>query len=58
MKWMILLDAAALVSSASLDLSQYQPDFVTLSFYKIFGFPTGIGALIVKNCKRTFHFFV
>lgn len=36
-----LLDAAALVSTAPLDLSDYQtaPDFTALSFYKIFGYP-------------------
>ncbi|KAI7027028.1 PLP-dependent transferase, partial [Hortaea werneckii] len=41
-----LLDAAALASTAPLDLSDpaTAPDFVALSFYKIFGFPN-IGAL-------------
>jgi molybdenum cofactor sulfurtransferase len=48
-QWLILLDAASYVSTATLDLSQYQPDFVPISFYKIFGFPTGIGALLVRN---------
>ncbi|KAL3426094.1 molybdenum cofactor sulfurase [Phlyctema vagabunda] len=45
-----LLDAAALVSTAPLDLSDAEdaPDFVALSFYKIFGFPD-LGALIVKK---------
>ena len=45
-----LLDAAALVSSSPLDLSNAQtaPDFVVLSFYKIFGFPD-LGALIVRK---------
>ncbi|EGO53694.1 hypothetical protein NEUTE1DRAFT_106582 [Neurospora tetrasperma FGSC 2508] len=45
-----LLDAAALVSSSPLDLSNAQtaPDFVVLSFYKIFGFPN-LGALIVRK---------
>ena len=45
-----LLDAAALVSTASLDLSDIAaaPDFVALSFYKIFGFPN-IGALLVRK---------
>ncbi|OWR51340.1 molybdenum cofactor sulfurase [Danaus plexippus plexippus] len=47
--WYILLDAAAFVASNKLDLSVTQPDFVCLSFYKIFGFPTGLGALLVKN---------
>ncbi|MFN8451450.1 MAG: aminotransferase class V-fold PLP-dependent enzyme [Anaerolineae bacterium] len=32
-----------------LDLSQYQPDFVALSFYKIFGYPTGIGAALARR---------
>lgn len=45
-----LLDAAALVSTSPLDLSDVEnaPDFVTLSLYKIFGFPD-IGALIVRK---------
>jgi molybdenum cofactor sulfurtransferase len=45
-----LLDAAALVSTAQLDLSRsYEaPDFTALSFYKIFGFPD-LGALIVRK---------
>ncbi|XP_050343262.1 molybdenum cofactor sulfurase [Nymphalis io] len=47
--WYILLDAASLIATNKLDLSVTQPDFVCLSFYKIFGFPTGLGALLVKN---------
>lgn len=47
--WYILLDAASFVATSNLDLSSTQPDFVCLSFYKIFGFPTGLGALLVKN---------
>ncbi|XP_018416165.1 PREDICTED: molybdenum cofactor sulfurase [Nanorana parkeri] len=47
--WIVLLDAASFVSTSPLDLAVYQPDFVTISFYKIFGFPTGLGALIVSN---------
>ncbi|KAF2268677.1 PLP-dependent transferase [Lojkania enalia] len=45
-----LLDAAALVSTSPLDLSDYDcaPDFVVLSFYKMFGFPD-LGALIVRK---------
>lgn len=47
-----LLDAAALVSTTPLDLSNYTtaPDFVTMSFYKIFGFPD-LGALIVRKAS-------
>ena len=45
-----LLDAAAYVTTAQLDLSDHQgaPDFVALSFHKIFGFPD-LGALIVRR---------
>ena len=47
--WDVLLDAAAFVPTNRLDLSQVHPDFVTLSFYKIFGYPTGVGALIARK---------
>ena len=45
-----LLDAAALAATSRLDLSDtgLTPDFVTLSLYKIFGFPD-LGALIVRK---------
>jgi molybdenum cofactor sulfurtransferase len=42
-QWYVLLDAAAFVSTTPLNLDVYNPDFVTLSFYKMFGFPTGLG---------------
>lgn len=45
----VLLDAAAFVPSSRLNLSVVKPDFVSLSFYKIFGYPTGIGCLLIKN---------
>jgi selenocysteine lyase/cysteine desulfurase len=47
--WDVLLDAAAFTPSNKLDLSQANPDFVSLSFYKICGYPTGVGALIAKK---------
>ena len=47
-KCYVLLDAASYVSTNPLDLEACQPDFVCISFYKIFGYPTGIGALLVK----------
>lgn len=28
---------------------KFSPDFITLSFYKIFGYPTGLGALLIKK---------
>jgi len=47
--WDVLLDAAAYVPTSRLDLSQWHPDYVTLSFYKMFGYPTGVGALIARR---------
>jgi len=47
--WNVLLDAAAFAPTNRLDLKKVQPDFVSLSFYKIFGYPTGIGCLLVKK---------
>jgi len=47
--WDVLLDAAAYVPTNRLDLGQYHPDFVTLSFYKIFGYPTGVGLLLARR---------
>jgi selenocysteine lyase/cysteine desulfurase len=47
--WDVLLDAAAFTPTNRLDLSAVRPDFVSLSFYKIFGYPTGIGALIARK---------
>ncbi|XP_072109632.1 molybdenum cofactor sulfurase isoform X1 [Mobula birostris] len=47
--WNVLVDAASFVCTSPLDLSLYQADFIPISFYKIFGFPTGLGALLVKN---------
>ena len=52
-KWYCLLDAASFVSTNQLDLSVWQPDFVALSFYKIIGYPTGLGALLVH--RRAHH---
>ena len=42
-RWLVLLDAASYVSTCRLDLSRCTPDFVCMSFYKMFGFPTGLG---------------
>lgn len=48
-RWYVCLDAASLVANSDLNLSTNKPDFVTISFYKMFGYPTGLGALLVKN---------
>jgi selenocysteine lyase/cysteine desulfurase len=54
--WDVLLDAAAFAPTNRLDLSVWKPDFVDLSFYKMFGYPTGIGCLIArKEALATLH---
>ena len=45
----VFIDAAAALSSSEIDLSKDSPHFLAVSFYKLFGFPTGIGALLVRN---------
>lgn len=47
--WQVLLDAAAFVPTNRLDLQVHRPDFVVMSFYKMFGYPTGVGCLLVRN---------
>lgn len=45
----VLLDAAAFVPTNRLSLSEIRPDYLCISFYKMFGFPTGVGALIARR---------
>ena len=45
----VFIDAAAALSTSEIDLSRDTPHFLAFSFYKLFGFPTGIGALLVRN---------
>jgi selenocysteine lyase/cysteine desulfurase len=47
--WDVILDAAAFVPTNRLDLARVHPDFVPISFYKMFGYPTGVGALIARR---------
>jgi molybdenum cofactor sulfurtransferase len=49
--WHVLLDAAAFVPTNRLDLRAITPDFVAMSFYKMFGYPTGVGCLLVRNAS-------
>jgi selenocysteine lyase/cysteine desulfurase len=49
--WDVLLDAAAFVPSNRLDLSIWHPDFVDISFYKMFGYPTGTGCLLARKAS-------
>ncbi|MEU2582117.1 aminotransferase class V-fold PLP-dependent enzyme [Streptomyces avermitilis] len=45
----VLLDAAAFVPANTLDLSRFHPDFTAVSWYKVFGYPTGVGSLIARR---------
>lgn len=45
----VLLDTAAYAPTNPLSLRDIRPDFVCLSFYKMFGYPTGVGALIARR---------
>jgi selenocysteine lyase/cysteine desulfurase len=47
--WDVLVDAAAFAPTNRLDLSRRHPDFVPISFYKLFGWPTGVGALLARR---------
>lgn len=52
--WLWLLDASKLASTSDINISRdfphtHRPHFFCVSFYKIFGYPTGIGALLVKK---------
>jgi selenocysteine lyase/cysteine desulfurase len=47
--WDVLVDCAAFAPTNRLDLSRWLPDFVSLSFYKMFGYPTGIGCLLARK---------
>jgi selenocysteine lyase/cysteine desulfurase len=45
----VLLDAAAFAPAHPISLRTCPADFVALSFYKMFGFPTGVGALVARR---------
>ncbi|KAL4895531.1 pyridoxal phosphate-dependent transferase [Aspergillus ambiguus] len=47
----VLLDAAAYLPTARLDLSSptCQPEFIIVSWYKVFGYPTGVGCLVARR---------
>jgi molybdenum cofactor sulfurtransferase len=49
--WDVLLDCAAYAPTNRLDLGAVKPDFVPLSMYKLFGYPTGVGVLIARRDK-------
>ena len=45
----VLLDTAAYLPTGTLDLSVVQPEFMIVSWYKLFGYPTGVGCLIARR---------
>ncbi|MFE7129684.1 aminotransferase class V-fold PLP-dependent enzyme [Streptomyces sp. NPDC057638] len=47
--WHVLLDAAAYAPTNALRLSRWPADFTVLSWYKVFGYPTGVGVLIART---------
>ncbi|MDT0445822.1 aminotransferase class V-fold PLP-dependent enzyme [Streptomyces johnsoniae] len=47
--WRVLLDAAAHAPTGPLDLSAVPADFVCLSWYKITGYPPGVGCLVARH---------
>jgi molybdenum cofactor sulfurtransferase len=47
--WDVLLDAAAFVPTNSLNLAETPADFACVSFYKMFGYPTGVGCLLARR---------
>lgn len=47
--WRVLVDAAALAQTERLNLTKVRPDFVVVSFYKMLGSPTGLGALLIRD---------
>lgn len=45
----VVVDTAKLASTGPISLKQIDADFAVMSFYKLFGEPTGLGALLVKQ---------
>ena len=40
-----------IVSTNRSNLREVRPDFVSVSFYKMFGYPTGVGCLLVRTAS-------
>lgn len=49
LNYTVLLDGAAFAPTSPLNVGEVGPDFVCLSFYKMFGYPTGVGALLARR---------
>lgn len=51
--WLILVDIAKAASTGPVSLRRFDADFCVLSFYKLFGEPTGLGALLVRRSSTS-----
>lgn len=48
--WDVLVDAAAMAPTKRIQMEELgYPEFLCMSFYKIFGYPTGVGCLVAKK---------
>ncbi|ATL25657.1 aminotransferase class V-fold PLP-dependent enzyme [Streptomyces formicae] len=47
--WHTLLDAAAYLPTGTLSLRRVPADFVVASWYKVFGYPSGVGSLVARR---------
>ncbi len=47
--WDVILDCAAYAPTNRLDATAIGADFIPVSFYKLFGYPTGSGCLIARR---------
>jgi len=45
----VLIDAAGLSAGGCAGLRGFEADFIALSFYKLFGLPTGVGVLLARH---------
>jgi selenocysteine lyase/cysteine desulfurase len=45
----VLVDAAGCCMAADISLRRHPAEFLAFSYYKLFGLPTGVGALIVRR---------
>ncbi|KAL4443065.1 hypothetical protein ABPG77_008556 [Micractinium sp. CCAP 211/92] len=48
-QWRVVWDTAAYAPCHPVSLRQVPADFICISFYKLFGFPTGVGALAMRK---------
>ena len=47
--WDVLVDAGRVAPTNRFDVSATRPEFVAISFYKLFGFPTGVGCVLMRR---------